>query len=270
MTSSFDTLPDIVPPLPRQVDHNRNLPAGAGFRWLGLGWKDLWAAPVPSLAYGLAVALASGLVVAGMLRFGWDQVLFPALAGFLVIGPVLATGLYEKSRLLEAGETPRLRRMLLPASLGGLAHILFVGAVLMTLMLVWTRAAVLLYALFFGWLPFPGLGQILPVILGTPLGLSFLAVGTLVGGLFAALAFAISAFSIPMVLDREVDTFTAMGTSMSLVWNNLPALLVWGAIVAVLILVCLATAFVGLILIFPLLGHATWHAYRAVARDAGA
>src|SRR5690606_37935462 len=93
-----------------------------------------------------------------------------------------------------------------------------------------------------------------------------LLVGTAVGGLFAAFAFAISVFAVPMLLDRHVDALTAMGTSMKLVWNNLPTMIAWGAIVLALFTVCVATGLVGMIVIFPLLGHATWHAYKAVAR----
>jgi len=103
----------------------------------------------------------------------------------------------------------------------------------------------------------------------TGTGWAMLAVGTAVGGLFAAFSFAISAFSIPMLLDENVDALTAMGSSMALVWNNLRVLLIWAAIVLVLFLLSLATAMLGLIVIYPLLGHATWHAYRAVQPNAG-
>ena len=263
LNPTADVIPDTVPALPREVDHNRHLPATAAFRWLALGWRDLWIRPMPSLLYGLGIALLSLLVIAAMVNFGWAHILFPALAGFLVVGPLLATGIYEKSRRLEAGEKVTLGGMIFPRRGGG-AHLLFVGAILLTLMLVWMRAAVLLYALFFGWRPFPGFDQVVNMLFTTPTGLIMLATGTAVGGLFAAFAFAISAFSIPMMLDRRLDAFSAMGLSMSLVWNNLPAALVWGAIVLALTALGLGTAFIGLIVIFPLLGHATWHAYAAV------
>jgi uncharacterized membrane protein len=102
------------------------------------------------------------------------------------------------------------------------------------------------------------------MLFSTPVGLSMVVTGTIVGGLFAGFAFAISAFSIPMLLDQDLDAFTAMGLSMSLVWNNLPAVLVWGGIILVLTLLSLATGLLGLIIIFPLLGHGSWHAYAAV------
>jgi uncharacterized membrane protein len=132
------------------------------------------------------------------------------------------------------------------------------------LMLVWMRAAVIIYALFFGLLPFPGLGQIVPMLFTTPTGWAMLLIGSAVGGLFAAFSFAISAVSIPMLLNERVDALTAMGTSTALVWNNLPVMLTWATIVVGLFLISLATALVGLIIVFPILGHGTWHAYRAM------
>jgi uncharacterized membrane protein len=98
----------------------------------------------------------------------------------------------------------------------------------------------------------------------TPTGWAMLLVGTLVGGLFAAFSFAAGVFSVPMLLERRVDVFTAMGTSIALVWNNLPVMLAWGAIVVGLFALALATGTLGLTVIFPLLGHASWHAYKAL------
>jgi uncharacterized membrane protein len=263
MAKTLLPIPDTVPALPKEVDHNRHLPATAALHWLALGWRDLWTRPVPSLLYGVGIALLSLMVIGAMVNFGWAQILFPALAGFLVVGPLLATGLYEKSRRLEAGEKVTFWNMVFPRRGGG-THLLYVGTILLMLMLIWVRAAVLLYALFFGVRPFPGFDQIVNTLFTTPTGIAMLLVGTAIGGLFAAFAFAISAFSIPMMLDRRLDAFSAMGLSMSFVWNNLPAALLWGAIVLVLTAVGLGTALLGLIIIFPLLGHATWHAYAAV------
>jgi uncharacterized membrane protein len=263
MTIKFVTLPPTVPPLPRAVDRRRNLPLTAPFGWLVAGWRDLTTQPAPSLVYGLGIATLSALVVASMFVIGWALVLFPALAGFLVVGPVLATGLYEKSRRLAAGEAVSLGAMMFPGRDQGV-HIAFIGVVLMGLMLLWMRAAVLLYALFFGWRAFPGFDHILELLFGTPLGLTMLATGTFIGGLFAAFGFAVSAFSVPMLLDKRCDALTAMGTSMALVFNNISVMLVWGVIVLGLTIVSIATAFVGLIVVFPLLGHATWHAYAAI------
>jgi uncharacterized membrane protein len=257
------SIPEIVPPLPIERSWKRHLPASASLVWLRAGWKDLWTQPWPSLAYGALVFLVSLAVVYAIFQMEWDYILFPALAGFMVVGPALAVGLYEKSRRLAAGEKVSLGRMILvQAGAGG--QVLFIGAILLGLMLLWMRAAVLLYALFFGLLPFPGLGNVAATLFMTPIGLSLLAVGGAIGGLFAAFAFAISAFSLPMLLEERIDAFTAMGHSTILVWNNLPVLLAWGALVLGLVAIAIATGLVGLIVVFPLLGHATWHAYKAI------
>ena len=207
--------------------------------------------------------LVSVVAVYGIYALSLDYILFPALAGFVVVGPVLAIGLYEKSRRISAGEPLAFRNMVAVHPQSG-GQVLFVGVLLLVLALVWMRAAVLLYALFFGVRGFPGLDSIIDTLFTTSHGWALLLIGTLVGGVFAAFAFAISVFSIPMLLDRRVDAFTAMGTSTALVWNNFPVMVTWGAIVLVLTALGIAAGLVGLVLIFPLLGHATWHAWVAM------
>jgi uncharacterized membrane protein len=246
----------------------RHLPAGAAFGWLGRGWRDLWTSPGSSLLYGLVVFAISVAVVYTMFTVGWDFVVFPALAGFMIVGPVVAVGLYQKSRAIERGDRVRLDDMLLVRGTSS-GQIIFLGLLLSLLMLLWMRAAVLLYALFFGYRPFPGTDHIVQQLIGSPIGWAMLVTGTLVGGLFAVFAFAISAFSVPMLLARRLDAVTAMGLSFKFVWNNAGVMFVWGAIVAVLFAVSVATALVGLIIVFPLLGHATWHAYRAIVEPEG-
>lgn len=255
------TLPPLVPPIaPARVNYNRNLSVSTPFAWLRAGARDLMTQPAPSLLYGLFVFLMSLAVVFGMRLIGWDQVLFPALAGFMVLGPIVAVGLYEKSRKLARHEPVTLSGMIfVKAESGG--QFLFTGALLVVLMLLWMRAAVIIYALFFGLLPYPGLTEIVQILLHSPTGWAMLIVGGAVGALFASFAFAISIFSIPMLLDDDTDAFTAMGTSMALAWNNLPAMICWGLIVVSLFGFCLITGLVGLIVVFPLLGHASWHAY---------
>lgn len=248
---------------PLAEQRRRHLPASAALGWLAAGWRDLKVRPLDSLIYGLAVFLVSVVVVWSLFALNLDYILFPALAGFMVVGPLIAIGLYAKSRAIAKGERISLAGMLfVRANSGG--QVLFTGAILCLLMLVWMRAAVIIYALFFGLRPFPGLDHVATMLFTTPVGLAMLLVGTVVGGLFAAFSFAISTFAIPMLLDQKTDAFTAMGTSISLVWNNLPVMLAWGAIVLFLFLVCVATGLLGLIVVFPLLGHATWHSYEAM------
>lgn len=262
------TLPSVMPPLPRRKVWSRNLSPAEAFRWLAAGWRDFATRPTLSLAYGVLVFAVSVAVVLGLFAFNLDYILFPALAGFMVVGPLFAIGLYEKSRRISAGLPVDLRTMIFvrPASNG---QVLFTGVLLCLLMLLWMRAAVIVYALFFGLRPFPGLGPIVPVLFGTPVGWGMLCVGGAVGALFAAFSFAVSAVSIPMLLNERVDALTAMGSSVAYVWHNLPVMLVWGIFVLSLFVLSLATGLVGLIVAFPLLGHGTWHAYRAIRHGVG-
>ena len=138
------------------------------------------------------------------------------------------------------------------------------GVLLLGLFLLWHRAAVLIYALFFGLQPFPGYEDVLPMLFLMPTGWGLLLVGSTVGALFAAFAFAISVFGMPMLLEEETDAISALGINVAIVWNNVWVVLAWGAIVLALFLTSVATALIGMIVLFPVLGHATWHVYRAL------
>ena len=260
------TLPALVPRLERENIWNRHLAPEIALTWLAAGWSDVKTNFAASLLYGLLVFLVSEAFVFGLFHFGWDYFLFPALAGFMVVGPLLAIGLYEKSRRIAKGEPAGLFRMIYVKPKSG-GQILFTGVLLCLLMVLWMRAAVIIYALFFGMLPFPGLSHIAPMLFTTPVGWAMLIVGCAVGGLFAAFSFALSAFSIPMLLEERTDALTAMGMSMTLVWNNLPVMLAWAAIILALFLLSLASGLLGLVIVFPLLGHGTWHAYDAMRRQ---
>ena len=257
------SVPLVVPALPRANPFAKALPWRAAFGWLRAGWGDLVRNPVPSFVYGAGMVGVSFLILWFLVERELSHLIFPALAGFLVMGPLVAGGLYEKSRRLEAGGRAGLIDMLLVRPRSGTA-VLFTGVLLLGLFLLWMRASVLLWALFFGLQAFPGFDEILRTLLLTPLGWSLLLVGSAVGALFAAFAFAISAFSLPMLLNERTDALSAMGISMAMVWSNLTVMLCWGAIVLGLFVLSLLTAGLGLVITFPVLGHATWHAYRAL------
>lgn len=261
-------IPSVSPPLPTRNRWARSLATNDPFKWLTQGWRDFTTQAAMSLVYGLIIFLISIAFVGLLFKSGRDYILFPAFAGFMVVGPILAVGLYEKSRRIEEGLPLRWANIFFVKPRAG-GQILFTGVLLCVLMMVWIRAAVLIYALFFGLVPFPGLNNIANMLFTTNVGWAMLVVGTAVGGLFAAFSFAISVFSMPMLLNEPVDALTAMGSSMALVWNNLRVLLIWAAIVLALFLAGLATFMIGLIAIYPLLGHATWHAYRAVRPEPG-
>jgi len=257
------SIPDVVPPLPREHTWKRNVAPAAAWDWLSAGWRDFRINPATSVSYGVLVFLVSVVTTVGLFALRLDYILLPAFAGFMVAGPVIGIGLYEKSRRIEEGRPVNLWQMIFVKPESG-GQILFAGVLLFMLTLLWMRAAVILYALFFGLRPFPGIDHIVPMLFTTQIGWAMLVVGSAVGGLFAAFAFAISAFSIPMLLAERTDALTAMGTSMALVWNNLAVMLTWAAIMLALIVLAIATGLLGMIVIFPVLGHGSWHAYRAM------
>jgi len=256
----LEPLPAIAPRLRDNSGFARNLPPLVALDWLAAGWSDFRTKPAQSLTYGLAVLALSVLVIWGLIAVGLPSLILPALSGFLVVGPLLAIGLYEKSRRLQAGQPVTLASMILAQPRSG-GQLVFAGLLLCLLVMLWLRAADLLYALFYGLLPFPGYDQILGQLLTTPRGWALILTGSAVGGMFAAFAMAISLFSIPMLLERRVDALTALGTSFALTTQNLRAVLPWGAIVVAGFALSAATGLLGLIVIFPLLGHGTWHAW---------
>ncbi len=258
----LEPLPALQPRLREANRFARGLPRSAALGWLAAGLADLPTNPVPSLIYGLGVFVLSTLIITGLIRADLPWLIFPALSGFLVVGPLLAIGLYEKSRSLHTNSPATLGQMLLVRPRSG-GQVAFAGLLLCLLAMLWLRAADLLYALFFGLLPFLGFDHILSQLLTTPRGWALIVTGSAVGGLFAAFAMAISLFSIPMLLERRVDALTALGTSFVMTTQNLRAVLPWGAIVTLCFAVSAATGLLGLIVIFPLLGHGTWHAWLA-------
>jgi len=237
------------------------LPLDRPWAWLAAGWEDMKRAPGVSLAYGAIFTAISFAVTAGVFFVGLEYLLFPLMAGFMLVGPMLAVGLYETSRRLETGEPVSLISALFVATRSPM-RLAFVGIVLMALLLIWMRAATLLLALFLGTTQFPPLAEAIPTLLLTTQGVTLLVVGTGAGAILAAAVFAISVVSVPMLMDRQVDFMTAIMTSLIAVWRNLKPMLLWAWLIAFLTAFGLATLYLGLIITFPLVGHATWHAYR--------
>lgn len=239
------------------------VPLDAPWEWLAAGWRDLWRRPVASLSYGVAFTAMSIAVVACLYLFDLLALLLPLAAGFLLLGPMLAVGLYEISRRLEEKEAIDAASVIVVRR-GLRMELVWLGGLVMGLFLIWIRIATLLYALFFGMQAFPGFAASVNELFFTYNGLAMLAVGSAVGAVLAALVFAVSAFSVPMLLDRPVSIVEAVSASVRVVRDNPATIALWASIVVVLVAVGVATLFVGLAITFPLLGHATWHAYRDV------
>jgi uncharacterized membrane protein len=262
----LEPLPAIRQPLREASPLARNLPPGAALAWLRAGWRDLLADPWSSLAYGALVVLLSYAVIWALSASGLLYLALPAISGFLIVGPYLALGLYEKSRRRSRGEATSLAQMVLVRPASG-AQLAYAGLLLGLLVLLWLRAADLLYALFFGLKPFPDAGRALVNVLTTTRGWGLLLVGTAVGGIFAAFAFALSLFSVPMLMMERRDALTALGLSFAATNRNLGPCLVWGAIVVLGIALSAATGLIALAVVFPALGHGTWHAWNAILGD---
>ncbi len=233
------------------------------WRWLGKGWKDLTTIPRISLIYGLVFCAELAVVLALLVVYQISAIALPVAAGVVLMGPALAAGLYEASRRLEAGELVSLQNVFIIRSKAP-GQIALFGVALVLIFLVWLRIAMLLFALFFSQLEIPPIETFLSDLFLTTTGLSMLVVGTIIGGAIALVIFMMSAISVPMLFDRNVDTMTAIITSIRAFFENLAPMLLWGWLIVVIFVAGLAAGGIGLAVAFPLIGHATWHAYRAI------
>ncbi|MBK1720237.1 DUF2189 domain-containing protein [Thiocystis violacea] len=233
---------------------------GHPWEWLRKGWKDIQAAPGYSLTYGTGIVLLSGLmtllIILGQLTF-----LVPFLvAGFFLMAPLLAIGLYQMSAHLERGESLKTCQALEAfkrnqGQLGLVTGFLFVA------LQAWLLTSVVLVVMLFSD-PFPTFENFIPVVfLSGEHNLVLLAV-TLVGAVFAFGVFCVMAITVPLLMDRHVDALTAMRTSARAVMMNPGPMLLWAGLIVLIVGVGLVTFYLGLFLAIPLVGHATWHAYR--------
>lgn len=262
----LEPLPTLVLPQRPEDNFARNLPARVALDALSAGWRDFRHSSIGSLAYGLALFVISIVVIWLLQRLQLLYLVLPALAGFMIIGPFMAIGLYRKSSALFHGEELYLDGMR-HSRRAAAAQMAYAGLMLCLLLLFWLRTADLLYALYFGLQPFPGFEEALINTFTTLRGWLLLITGGLVGGLFAAFAFAVSLYAIPMIEFEGRDALTAMGISLVMVSKNLVPSFTWGVIVTVGIGLSFLTGLLGLIIIFPVLGHGTWHMYHAMRRE---
>lgn len=244
-------------PAPRRVAFD------APWEWLALGWRDMWAVPAVSLMYGAVFALMAAGMLGGLWSIG-APALFPALAGgFLLIGPLVAVGLYEASRQLARGDHPKLGAVA-GAGWGAAGQLAFFGAMLLFAFMVWVQLAFLLLMLFMGGSGLPPPSAFMHTLLFTSRGLGLLIVGTIVGGIIAAVVFSISALAVPLLVERRIDAVTAARASLNAVITNPKPMALWAALIVVMMGAGFATLLAGLVLAFPLIGHATWHACREI------
>lgn len=261
-----DTLPDDATPTPPAARDAppirlRHVGFGDPLRWLLRGLHDYLAHPAISLFYGVC-----------FMAMGWTLLKVyenaPAYtmalsAGFLLMGPFLCMGLYQMSMRLERGEVPDFGDSLTAWDTRTGQMAIF-GFVLLVLEMLWGRAAMVIFAVSFDGMP-DLKGSLLALL--DPENLGFIVTYLGVGAIFAGLIFSVSVVSIPMMLDRQVDAITAGLTSLRLVLNQPVVMVWWGLLITVLMVVAMLPWFLGLLLIGPVVGHASWHAYRATVID---
>lgn len=235
----------------------RTLDLAAPMRWVRLGWADLVRAPRISLTYGTILMALSTLIAAFFWRYGAIALYIGLATGFVFIGPALAVGLYSISRQLAKGRAP-VMGYCLREGWHHIRELLVLGIVLLVVLLVWARAAATLHV-FFPVESNPSLQQLLP----------FLGIGSAVGAVFAAIVFSASAFSLPMIMDRKVDAVTAVVTSVNAVLRNKKPMFLWACLIGLSVALGFATALVGFAVLLPVIGHATWHAYRETIDASG-
>lgn len=222
------------------------------------GLDDFRAAPLFGLAFAALYALTGlALVQLGAGLFTWTLTL---TLGFPLIAPFLAVGLYEVSRIRAGGQPPRWAPVLGVLWRERTRQIPWAGFVLLIVFLFWSFLAHMMFALFMGPMALIGPPENLATYL-TGAGLAMLVAEIVLGGLVAALLFSLTVFGLPMLLDREIDLITAMGCSLRTVRGNLPVMALWAAVIAGLTFLALLPAFLGLLGVLPILGHASWHLY---------
>ena len=240
----------------------RAVAPGAVSRWLRLGWRDFRQAGWPSLMHGLIVTGMSLVIVEIALLF-WP--LLPgAVSGFLVVGPILATGLYALSRRLEQGQKPTLRDVFYAWRCASRCLFRF-GLLLALVATAWVLLSVILFHFFID-TEIDGALDFLRYVIRQDDGIFLL--WTILAGLVAAVTFAVSVISVPLLVDRDVNTPLALRTSVRAVAENPITMTLWALFILAVSAFSVATLMLGFIVVYPVLGHASWHVYRDVV-DAG-
>ena len=235
---------------------------------LAAGLRDFQAYPLYGLVFGGLYAAGGTAIVLCLTAFGLVYFAYPLAAGFALIGPFVAIGLYEISRRRETGE---------PVSVGAVwsavrarSEIGWMAFVTLFFFVVWMYQVRLLIALLLGLnASFSSISEFINVVLTTHEGLLFLAIGNLDGAVLSLILFALTVVSFPLLLDREVDFVTAMVTSVRAVVASPLPMIGWAALIVVLLIVSAIPWFLGLLVTLPVLGHATWHLYRRIVAPVG-
>lgn len=236
----------------------RRVPAGRIVTWLQAGWHDVLANPIPSLAYGLLFGIGGDLILLASL--GRPHLFTAALSGFFLLAPLLAVGLYELSRQHAAGTKPTFIDSLRAFRGNGRSIALF-GLALGTVTLIWERASSIGFGLL-GGTSGVNVKQFLSQAIANSDNSLFLILWFVLGGMLALATYALGVVTAPLMLDRDANFATATLASLKAFAANTVTLLIWAATIVALTVLGFATLLFGLVIIMPVLGHASWHAYR--------
>ena len=231
-------------------------------RALQRGWEDFKAVPSHAIILCIIYPVLGLMLARVVLGYSVLPLLFPLAAGFALLGPFAALGLYEMSRRRERGEQATAWDAIEVVRSPSFGAMLGLGVLLLALFVTWVATAQAIYIAAFGYAGAAGVSDFVERVLTTPQGWWLIVVGCGVGFLFALVALCISVVSFPLMLDRHAGAGDAMVTSLRAVARNPVPMAVWGLIVAVLLVAGSLPAFLGLAVVIPLLGHATWHLYR--------
>ncbi len=230
--------------------------------WLAKGWRDFRSAPVVTIIYGSLLAAISAGIFLVLQATGSVSWFFALLGGFLLVGPILGMGLYAAARKLEAGGRPTLIEVFWVRD-AARRDALLLGLLLVFLYFLWTRIAQVIFALSTHRV-MDSLSEFVDFAVSTPSGQVMVLLGLATGGAIAFCNFSLAAVAAPMLLDRRYDVFMALATSVRAVNRNFFPMALWAFLIAALTALGVATAFVGLAVVFPVIGLASWHAYRGL------
>lgn len=233
------------------------------------GLSDFARAPLYGLFFGSVFALAGLVIVLALTWWDVSWMIYPFAIGFPLIGPFAAAGLYEVSRRIEAGRPLVWSQVLSVVWAQRGRDLSWMAFVMLFVFWIWMYQVRLLIALFLGRMSFSTLEKFTTIVLTTEQGWIFLAVGHVVGAALSLILFSITVISIPLLMDREVDFVTAMITSVKTVLTSPVPMIGWGILVTLLMLLACVPFFLGLLIVLPVLGHATWHLYRRAVLPAG-
>ena len=236
---------------------------------LAAGWRDFLRAPLIGLFFG-GIYAAGGIAIFLLLKVYHEPWwIIPIAVGFPLIGPFVAVGLYETSRRIAAGQPLKLGEILMVIFAQRKRQVAWMAFVVLFIFWMWLYEVRMLLAIFLGFKSFSSIDEFWTVVTTTPEGMGFLAVGSGVGAVISYVLFCTTVVGIPLLLDREFDLITGIIYSFKAVFQNLAPMIGFGILVVALTFAAFVPMFLGLLVVLPVLGHATWHLYKAVVAPEG-